>query len=110
MPPGPDLSIQRIRAEHVGIVGIDCKLVYQLTIVNQGDADAGGFDIVVNGTVERYDGLEAGRKILFNSSAEVGDWPVEAIIDGSYEIAEADEDNNIYAVASLEDPTDECGP
>jgi len=106
---GADLAIDSLYSLKLG--GGSNEVRMWATIVNQGDADAGPFDVsffyVPSTTSDRVfldpwtvDGLAAGERITvlrtFDASALArGRYPIGVIVDSEDEVVEVNEDNNV---------------
>ena len=100
--PLPDLAVGyaylNMRGYNGGCVTKYDDLVMMACIRNQGLGDAGPFRIAVDGLDGgRFPGIEKGGRVCLETIPWGGGFaPVEVVVDSAGEVAESDEDNNVW--------------
>lgn len=95
-PSYPDLVISDVKpdAASSSICNDVFHPTYSVTILNQGETDAGNFVVNILGNIQTIPGLGAGQSIILSGTSEQGGSTLS--VDAYQEVPETKEDNNIF--------------
>ncbi|MCI0712376.1 MAG: hypothetical protein L0154_19635, partial [Chloroflexi bacterium] len=95
--PLPDLYVQQVRIELENGTNCNSGLGTSVWIHNQGSADAGPFDVMINSTTLSVASLDAGQTAyLWTSDYQYLSPETEVVVDVNNDVAESDESNNTF--------------